>query len=265
MAHYYDKIYHELVDYETHCHYLESIFRTHHPGNVKSILDMGCGTGSHAYVFAKMGYQVTGVDTSEEMLEVARRKARRHANPQFYRMDMRKIDIDEKFDATLVLFAGFGYLLKDADLRSFFSSVKRHMKKDSLLIYEFWHDTGVHPDASEPSGYKGWVRIEDKKSKHLLIRLDKNSYDAQTGLDTINFDFYVLDLKKQRVVDSFSEIHTMRTYSIAEMKHLLGENGLIPLTFYRGRIPAPGKASTQALRPASRSDFRVTCVARLVK
>ena len=42
---------------------------------VSSILDIGCGTGSHALPFADMGYAVTGVDISEDMLEIARKKA----------------------------------------------------------------------------------------------------------------------------------------------------------------------------------------------
>ena len=41
-----------------------------------SILDIGCGTGRHSIELAKRGYQMTGLDLSEKMLEVAKTNAR---------------------------------------------------------------------------------------------------------------------------------------------------------------------------------------------
>ncbi len=261
MARYYDLEYDELVNYKCHCDVLERIFRKHYRGRVKSILDVGCGTGNHAIIFAQRGYRATGIDLSDAMLAGARKKVGSSDNPRFHRMDMRQIDLGEKFDVALVLFAGFGYLLKDTDLRSFFSSVKRHLN-EGLLIYEFWQNSGIHPEASQPSGLKRWVKTKDKKAKRLLIRLDRSTYDAQTHLQTIHFDFYVIDSKTRRVTDIFSETHMLRTYSISEMKYLLMENGFTSLAFYDGKIPVPGEAYTKTLRSATYSTFRVTSVAR---
>ena len=69
MAPYYNAIYRSIVDYKGDCSFLERILRTHHKGSkVQSILDVGCGTGSHAFILARMGYEVTGIDVSRAMI-----------------------------------------------------------------------------------------------------------------------------------------------------------------------------------------------------
>lgn len=74
-ANVYDYLYQDK-DYEKECDFVEEIFKKRGK-RVKTILDLGCGTGGHAIVFAKHGYKVTGIDRSEEMLKTARRKARK--------------------------------------------------------------------------------------------------------------------------------------------------------------------------------------------
>jgi SAM-dependent methyltransferase len=256
MAHYYDMIYHELVDYEADCDFIQKIFREHAKGTVRSILDIGCGTGNHAFILAKRRYSVTGIDVSKEMINAARKKAEASgaSNPVFHRMDMRKINLGTKFDAGLVMFGGFGYLLKDSDVVAFFSSARKHVR--DLLVCEFWHNSGVLPQAFKPSRFRTWDRIEDKKENLLLIRLNTSTHDAQTNLETIDFDFYVMDTKEKRFLDMFSERHVTRTYSITEMKRLLEDNGFTPLGFYIGEL------NKKMLKPATQLTFRVMCVAK---
>src|SRR3989304_6740337 len=76
FAQYYDFIYHSLVDYEGDVDFAERIFRRFMGRRVESVLDLGCGTGHHAIPFARLGYDVTGLDLSTQMLAYARRKAR---------------------------------------------------------------------------------------------------------------------------------------------------------------------------------------------
>jgi len=73
----YDALYRDK-DYDGEVALVERLFREHGVGEVSSVLDLGCGTGSHAIRLAARGYEVVGVERSEAMLEVARRKA-----PQF--------------------------------------------------------------------------------------------------------------------------------------------------------------------------------------
>ncbi len=255
MACYYDMIYHDLVDYKDECDYIEKIWQKHGTGKVRSVLDVGCGTGNHAFILSRRGYGVTGIDRSREMLNVARQKARGLTiNPVFRKMDMRQIKLGRTFDAAVVLFWGFGYLQKDRDVKSFLSAVRGHIP-DGLLIYEFWQSSAVRPEASKPTGHNTWDRIRDRRKNRLLIRLNKSKYDPETKILTITFETYVLETKKSKLIDSFSESHQARTYSISEMKRLLTVSRIAPIAFYHGDL------GSKALAPAKPSTFRVTCVA----
>lgn len=255
MANYYDRIYHRLVDYEADCDFLTQAFRKHSLQRVQRIVDVGCGTGNHAYILAKWGYRVIGIDLSPEMIKVAKGKHSGDPNdPQFWVMDMRKFELTGKFDAVLSMFGGFGYIHRDSEVSGFMTSTKKHLREGGLLIFEFWHTSGLDADSSTPAGRIRWVRIVEDATGQVIIRLDKSVYDAQTNLLTMTFDHYVVDPGKQLLVEAFAETHATRLYSISEIKHLLAENGLTPLAFYAG------DGDKKAMKPATQTSFRVLCV-----
>ncbi len=113
----YDLLYGDK-NYEAECNLLEQAFKKY--GNdVKTILDIGCGTGNHSIPLAHRGYQVTGVDLSENMLAHAREKAKSSNAPSslaFFQGDARAVNLNQKFDAVLMMFAVLGYQLTNEDV-----------------------------------------------------------------------------------------------------------------------------------------------------
>ena len=265
FASYYDAIYNQIVDYETQTTYIEKILDNFSKRKIESILDVACGTGNHTFIFAKRGYQATGIDLSSDMIAVAKGKLQtskeRAVNlPEFYEMDMRDIrfqrdESGKKFDAAIVMFGGFGYLLESEDVIRFFNSAKRNLEKEGLLLLEFWQTTGVHSQASTKPGYLSWVRAED--GDRVIIRLDTNKYDAQSSTSQVLFDFYVLDKEKRQLIDSFSETHVLKPYSISGMRNLLERSGFDVLGFYKASATSAGE-----IQNAELTDFRVLAVAR---
>src|SRR3989344_4193757 len=77
------------------------------------ILDLGCGTGLHEKEFSKRGYDVTGLDLSEEMIEIAKKR-----NPEykFFIGDMSNFEVGEKFDAVITMFSALGYLTENSQI-----------------------------------------------------------------------------------------------------------------------------------------------------
>ncbi|MHC4638409.1 MAG: class I SAM-dependent methyltransferase, partial [Planctomycetota bacterium] len=69
----YDLLYRDK-NYEKECDFIEEIWNKF-PGQIETVLDLGCGTGAHAVILAERGYEVTGVDRSSGMLSRARQKA----------------------------------------------------------------------------------------------------------------------------------------------------------------------------------------------
>ena len=260
MSRYYDAVYANIVDYRSGALFLERIFQRYHSQGTRTILDVACGTGNYTFVFASHGYDTTGIDLSDEMLNGARKKATGENNPRFVKMDMRKIELESKYDVTTVLFGGFGYLLGEEDVGLFLAGTGRHLNPGGLVVFEFWQDSAILPAATGPSGMKSWDRAEDSDS--LIVRLHLSKYDSQTNILNIKFDFYVLDLKGGRLLDSFSETHLVRTYSISHMRELLERNGFKPLAFYDGSL---GKGEKDEPVPASFSTFRVLAVATPIR
>ena len=125
MARYYDIIYSKILDYSSQADYLERIIAKHkdqkRPG---SILDVACGTGNYTFIFAERGWKATGIDISNEMIRIATEKAAKKTNPRFLLMDMRKIELQEKYDVATVLFGGFGYLLEHEEVENFLAGVE---------------------------------------------------------------------------------------------------------------------------------------------
>lgn len=264
FASYYDAIYDEIVDYESQADWIEKIFDIFHNGKIKSILDIGCGTGNYTFAFAKRDHKVTGIDISADMIREAKGKMRPSKNgkkanlPKFYQMDMRNIRFESKgteYDAATLMFGGFGYLLEYSDVTKFLNSAKRNLKKNGLLVFEFWHASGVHPQASTKSGHLSWVKVEHDNQE--IVRLDASKYDSQTNSLHVLFDFYVLDKDQRQLVDWFSEKHILKVYSISEVRNLLERSGFDALGFFKDSPSPAGEVQN-----AEQSDFRVLAVAR---
>jgi SAM-dependent methyltransferase len=254
MAKYYDAIYLKIVNYEREIRRLEKIFARHHSGAVKSILDIACGTGNYTFKFATRGYQTVGIDISDEMIEVAKGKAEDKTNPKFFKMDMRDIKLREMFDAATVLFGGFGYLHQEGDALKFLTSVRKRLKSGGLLAFEFWHDSAIRPASASSSGSSSWDRVKD--GENVIVRLDLGHYSTETNILDVDFTCYVLNLAKMKVVQHFEEKHSLKTYSIPEMKDLLQEGNFRVLGFYNCDLN-----QRKDLEPPEQSTFRIMAVA----
>ena len=80
---------------------------------VRSVLDLACGTGTLSLLFAEKGYDVTGVDASEDMLSEAIGKSfalPADKRPLFVQQDLRQIDLYGSSDAVLCSLDGMNYL-----------------------------------------------------------------------------------------------------------------------------------------------------------
>ena len=106
----YDTLYIDK-DYEAECDLIERVLRTYDGSKFGSILDLGCGTGNHALPLARRGFEVVGVDRSKFMLDQARSKAAASGGPspdRFHHSDVRSADLEQEFDAVLLMFAVLG-------------------------------------------------------------------------------------------------------------------------------------------------------------
>ncbi len=145
----YDAMYAEK-DYARECDVVQRMFERY-GDDVRTVLDLGCGTGNHALPLAERGYAVTGVDRSSEMLAIARTKAdAAGADVCFIAGDVRYVDAQGPYDAALMMFAVLGYQHENADVRAAFSNARRMLRPGGLFIFDAWYGPGVLAEPPAP-------------------------------------------------------------------------------------------------------------------
>jgi cyclopropane fatty-acyl-phospholipid synthase-like methyltransferase len=99
-----------------------------------SILDIGCGTGENALLFARRGCRVTGIDFVEEAVNRAKEKAKERGLPAtFLVMDALHLkDMPERFDA--VIDSGLFHGFNDDDRRRYVEGVATVLKPGGRLF-----------------------------------------------------------------------------------------------------------------------------------
>jgi SAM-dependent methyltransferase len=220
-AQFYDVLYQDK-DYPAECDFLEQIFASYAVTPVYRILDLGCGTGGHALVLGRRGYDVTGVDRSEEMLATARHKASQDRGltivPKFQQADICELGLGTTFDAVVAMFAVMSYMTSNADLLASLAAVRRHLMPGGLFIFDAWFGPAVL--AERPSDRQ--KIIESRGTR--IVRFAHPETDVVRH--TVNVHYRVLHLKDNQIVDEVEELHTLRFLFAQEIVHYLQEAGL---------------------------------------
>jgi 2-polyprenyl-3-methyl-5-hydroxy-6-metoxy-1,4-benzoquinol methylase len=103
-----------------------------------TVLDMACGAGRHSILLAKEGFDVTAVDLSRNLLNVARQAALdAGVKVNFLRSDLRNFSIDISFDLIVNLFTSFGYFEEDEENFKIFKNVYHHLKSTSYFVLDY--------------------------------------------------------------------------------------------------------------------------------
>ena len=105
---------------------------------VKKILDLACGTGHHSIFFAKSGYEVTGVDLSEKMLQIARQNAKGVSGVRFIKAGFLDFypKLKDKFDAVICLGNSLPHLLSKKDLKKTLQNIFKLLNPDGILVIQ---------------------------------------------------------------------------------------------------------------------------------
>jgi len=101
----------------------------------RSLLDVGCGTGTHLAEFRKT-LDVAGVDLSADMLRVARRRLGKGV--RLVRGDMRRFSLDAGFDVVTCLFSAIGYMPTRRDRDLAIANFYRHLNPGGVALVEGW-------------------------------------------------------------------------------------------------------------------------------
>ncbi|HEY1723622.1 MAG TPA: class I SAM-dependent methyltransferase [Magnetospirillaceae bacterium] len=159
-ARYYDIAFSRDVTREVD--FLSEFFSRHAGRPLRSMLDIACGPGYHARIFAKRGVEAHGLDLRPEMVDFARDEAEAAGvTANWFAADMRSFDLDEPVDLALNSYDSIDCLSTDEELIDHFRTVARNLTPDGLYIFELTHprdcflwNYGNHRYAGERNGTK---------------------------------------------------------------------------------------------------------------
>ena len=219
----YDHLYKDK-DYVKECELIDRLLRTYGDASVRSLLDLGCGTGSHALPLAERGYAVVGVDRSDNMLQSARKKAagqKIEGNATFYEGDIRSFQLEHSFDASLLMFAVLGYQLENSDVLAALRTARKHTRSGGVLIFDVWYGPAVLRQG--PSDRVKSIKTE----KGQILRLASGQLDTQHHLCRVSYHLWRME--GDRLTGETAETHLMRFFFPLELNLFLECCGFAPI------------------------------------
>ena len=101
------------------------------------ILDIACGRGRHSIYLNKKGYDVTGIDLSEQSIKYAQQFEQK--NLHFFVHDMRKLSFINYFDIAMNLFTSFGYFETEKEHINAMKAFRKSLKEDGTLVIDYFN------------------------------------------------------------------------------------------------------------------------------
>lgn len=169
----YDELFSAAMDYEKEVEFHDKILRKH---NCRKVLEVGCGTGHRGKFFINKGYDYTGLDISEGMLIIARRK---YPEIRFIQGDARKLQLNDKFDAIIFVGKGSAYLTTDEDVISALKSMRKHASK--VIIIDGFDADFIIPNFKKNISWSKQIggRTITRQSVNILNPKYHNAWDRQ--------------------------------------------------------------------------------------
>lgn len=212
----------EDVPYEDWAKYIEEIFKINN-FTCNSLLDLGCGTGSICSIFAKKGYEVIGVDLSQDMLSIANEKAyENNLNILYLNQDMTEFELYGTVDTILSLCDSLNYILEEEELLHTFTLVNNYLNPNGLFIFD------LNTEYKFKDLLSNNVFAESKEKEAYIW---ENFYDEDEKINIYTTNFFIKD-EKSNLYERVEEVHYQKAYDIEKVSELLKKAGLKLLNVY---------------------------------
>ncbi|UKS30409.1 class I SAM-dependent methyltransferase [Paenibacillus sp. HWE-109] len=186
------------------------------------IVDLGCGTGNITIPLAAAGYQMTGIDLSEDMLAVAEQKAGEHKMPfrggaiRWVQQDLREWDLGEQADAALSFCDSLNYLLEEDEIVDAFRHTYEGLKSGGLFLFDVHTPEQLFAYAeSQP-----FFLNEEDVAYIWTSELDEERVQIEHDLT-----IFVKDEGSKGAFRRIDEIHQQRAYPLEWLQQMLLEAG----------------------------------------
>jgi ubiquinone/menaquinone biosynthesis C-methylase UbiE len=205
------------------------------------VLELGCGTGNMTELLAGKGYDLIGIDSSDEMLNIACYKKEKSGHDILYlNQDMREFELYGTVRAVVSVCDSLNYLLLDEDIVTCFRLVNNYLDPKGIFFFDF------------NTKYKYETVIGDSviaENREDCSFIWENFYDVEEGINEYDLTLFV---KEGELFRRFQEVHLQRGYTLEEMKGFIKEAGLEFIEAY----------DADTLGEITEVSERIYCVAR---
>ena len=238
------------VPYEEWCDYITGLLKEYGISN-GLVLDLGCGTGSMTELLAARGFDMIGVDCSEDMLEIALEKRMAYGRDILYlQQDMRDLELYGTVRAVVCLCDSINYLLDVQDLETVFRLVNNYLDPGGIFIFdlnteykyrELLSDRTIAENRDEGSFI--WDNYYDEESRineyDLALFIPAEEADAGkmgegAGPDCETGAASGSGTSGEGLYRKYQETHFQRAYTLDEIREALERAGMEFLTWYDG-------------------------------
>ncbi|KMT22672.1 class I SAM-dependent DNA methyltransferase [Clostridium cylindrosporum] len=219
---YISQVYDKMIemDYDKWKQFIEGYFKSNDEViKGKKCLELGCGTGNMTLCLKEIGLEVTALDISEEMLNVAEEKLRlKNYKVNFVNGDMVDISLNKKFNYIFSFCDGYNYLTEDEDISNSFLSVYEHLSDDGYFVFDI------------SSNYK---LLNEIGNKSFTLNEDDLCYIWDNYVEDNIVEMYItFFMREGNIYKRFDEVHYQRAYDTNYIKKLLYEAGFKSVNTY---------------------------------
>ena len=187
----------------------------------RSVLDLACGTGTAAVLWAKNNVRTYGIDGSEQMLAVAQKKIREQkVAVSLSRQPLTAFTLPQKVDLVTCYYDSLNYLLTLSDLIAAMNAARNVLHEDGYFIF----------DVNTPEAMKVlWGSHVYADETPDVAWIWKNCHFPRLNRAEIQAVFFV---RQGNTYERFEETHAERGYGAKEIRKTLKAAGLRPIHIY---------------------------------
>ncbi len=202
------------VPYEEWTDYIKYLLHKHGIEN-GLLLELGCGTGSMTRRLAACGYDMIGIDNSEEMLTIAGEKGSEKDGILYLCQDMREFELYGTVAAVISVCDSMNYILKEEELLQVFKLVNNYLDPGGIFLFDL--DTRYAYEE-----ILGDNTIAENREEGSFIW--ENTYYEDEMLNEVTLTLFLPE--GASIYRKQEETHYRRAYSLDTVKQLLEEAGM---------------------------------------
>ncbi|MGX4686597.1 class I SAM-dependent DNA methyltransferase [Vagococcus sp. JNUCC 83] len=210
------KIYDEVMDESVYEDWLD--FTTRHIGNTsQTILELACGTGILSVELANLGHKVTGLDLSEQMIELAKERTTEDDDLLSFEVgDMLNLKKRAQYDVVTCYSDSLCYMPDENAVSTVFKEVYSTLKDEGIFLFDVHSIYKIEEEFAE---YSYHYQTDD-------FAFLWESYPGEVPFSVEHFlTFFVKEKGQEELFKRYDELHEERTYTIDTYKTLLTKAG----------------------------------------